>query len=156
MTEPGNTDAYLSAVLEIEWHGVTWIGRPSDSTTIPTDETSKPQFLNFQSMVITAWNPNGEVSTAEENARLNLLLRDDLEKTGMTFFECLGRDESGQHFEESFLVIYAAENQAEDLLDLARQYCQEAVFLLQAETRVLRFVRLKQKEFRQMFQWALA
>ena len=102
MTEPGNTDAYLSAVLEIEWHGVTWIGRPLDSATIPTDEPSKPQFLNFESMVITAWNPNGEVSTAEENARLNLLLRDDLEKTGMTFFECLGRDESGQHFEESF------------------------------------------------------
>ena len=95
MTEPGNTDAYLSAVLEIEWHGVTWIGRPLDSATIPTDEPSTHQFLNFESMVITAWN-------ASENARLNLLLRDDLEKTGMTFFECLGRDESGQHFEESF------------------------------------------------------
>ena len=102
MTEPGNTDAYLSAVLEIEWHGVTWIGRPLDSATIPTDETSKPQFLNFESMVITAWNPNGKDCSASENARLNLLLRDDLEKTGMTFFECLGRDESGQHFEESF------------------------------------------------------
>ena len=156
MTEPGNRDAYLSAVIEIEWKGVTWIGRPSDSTTTPADGPSKPEFLNIDSVVITAWNPNGEVCAASENARLNLLLRSDLEKTGMTFFDCLGRDESGQHFEESFLVVCFAENQAEEVLDLARHYCQEAVFLLHAEARVLRFVKFEQKEFRQMFNWGLS
>ena len=156
MTSPGNTGDYLSAVLEIEWQGVTWIGRPSDSTTTSTNEASKPEFLTIESVVITAWNPNGKDCSASENARLNLLLRSDLEKTGMTFFECLGRDESGQHFEESFLVVCSKENQAEEVLDLARKYFQEAVFLLHADTRVLRFVEFGQKEFRQMFQWGLA
>ena len=155
MTNPGNTGDYLSAVLEIEWQGSLWIGRPWDSTTTPTYDLSKPEFLNIESVVITAWNPNGEVCSADENARLNFRLRSDLEKTGIKFFECLGRDESGQHFEESFLALCSEKNQTEAVIDLARQYCQEAVFLLYKETRILRFVDLECKEFRQVFQWGV-
>lgn len=155
MTSPGNTGDYLSAVLEIEWKGVTWIGRPLDSSTTPTDEASKPQFLNSQSMVITAWNPNGEVCTAEENARLNVLLRDDLEKTGMTFFECLGRDDSGQHFEESFLVICSEKKRIDEGLKLAQKYSQEAVFIITGRLRSLRFLVAGELEIEQNFKWSL-
>jgi hypothetical protein len=155
MTSPGNTDDYLSAVIEIEWQGSTWIGRPLDSPTTPTDEVSKPEFLNIESVVITGWNPDGEVCSADENARLNLLLRNDLEKTGIKFFECLGRDESGQHFEESFLALCSDKNQTEEVLDLARQYCQEAVFALSESKRFLRFLGSGESEIRQSFEWSL-
>ena len=155
MTNPGNTGDYLSAVLEIEWQGSLWIGRPWDSTTTPTYDLSKPEFLNIESVVITAWNPNGEVCSADENARLNFRLRSDLEKTGIKFFECLGRDESGQHFEESFLALCPDKDQTEAVLDLARKYCQEAVFVLSESKRSLRFLGSSESEIQQNFDWSL-
>ena len=155
MPNPGNTANYLSAVIEVEWRGRTWVGRPSHSIENKTAGELLPEFLYSDSVVITAWNPNGDVRSAYENARLNHLLENDLEKTGINFFECLGRNESGQHFEESFLALCSEKNQTEAVIDLARQYCQEAVFLLYKETRILRFVDLECKEFRQVFQWGV-
>ena len=54
MTSPGNTDDYLSAVLEIEWQGVTWVGRPSHSIENKTAGELLPEFLYSDSVVITA------------------------------------------------------------------------------------------------------
>ena len=153
MTGSTNTDNYLSAVLEIEWQGSRWIGRPLDSPFTPSDDLPQPEFLNIESVVITAWNPNGEACSADENARRNLLLRDDLKEARIEFFECLGRDESGQHFEESFLTRCYYSHQTQAVLDLARKYCQEAVFLIHGETRVLRFIGPEEKESRQVLQW---
>lgn len=155
MTNPGNTGDYLSAVLEIEWRGHTWVGRPSHSIENKTAGELLPEFLYSDSVVITAWNPNGEVRSAYENARLNHLLENDLEKTGINFFECLGRDESGKHFEESFLVLCSHKKQTEAVIDLARKYSQEAVFALSESKRFLRFLGSGESEIRQSFEWSL-
>ena len=153
MANPRNTANYLSAVIEVEWRGHIWVGRPSHSIENKTAGELLPEFLYSDSVVITAWNPNGEVCSADENARLNHLLESDLEKTGINFFECLGRDESAQHFEESFLALCSDRTQTQAVLDLARKYCQEAVFLIHKETRILCFIDSEEKEFRQVLHW---
>jgi Protein of unknown function (DUF3293) len=85
------------------------------------DRGSLPQDFH----IVTAFNPNGDLLSAEENARLSDSLRRVLESRKMTFFPITGGSPDGVHREEGFAIVGISRGEA---LALGREFRQNAIF----------------------------
>ena len=153
---PDNVENYLSAVLEIVWQDVTWIGRPGLDPLKPDQTANSPGFSMGICIVITACNPMGENYTGQENAVNMGLLSAALSERDLAWLPCLGQDADSQHIEDSFLVQNVDSRELIQLEALAREFRQEALFILEKSDRVLRFSNHSRPDIRQNFQWSTA
>lgn len=150
-----NLSNYLNAVLEIEIDGEKWIGKPSQSASSLNPNTKLPQILSNDSIVVTAWNPEGKSQAQEHNRFLNNLLEQELRESKLKFHSCIGRDESNAHFEESFLVECLSSEDEDFCLKLAKKCSQEAVFKLSGSISRLIFIDQRGRDFEQILHWKL-
>lgn len=127
-------DAYVATVLEITLRG-------GDRVVVePTTDGSvrgqfPPDLTHIH--VLTASNPCTHLTTPDENESRNLRLRDDLLALDTEFTEAVGRSLDGSWSEASFAVFDGHE---EALIELARQYGQQAVFRWEARRRLVRYI----------------
>lgn len=75
-------------------------------------------------MFITAWNPLGEVKNNEENQKANLMLKDELNKLGLTIIDGYGASPDGTWHEASFFA-YPIDEQTS--YQLCQKYQQNSV-----------------------------
>lgn len=73
---------------------------------------------------ITAWNPLGEVKSNEENQIANLMLKDELNKLGLTIIDGYGESPDGKWHEDSFFAYPIDEKTS---YQLCQKYQQNAV-----------------------------
>lgn len=74
---------------------------------------------------VTAWNPQSELYSIEENKQRNQRLRADLVQSGYTYYDGLGIGDDGRWpAEESFLVIGIQRLKA---LKIAKEWGQNAI-----------------------------
>jgi hypothetical protein len=75
--------------------------------------------------VVTAWNPRGQLATAESNHRWQASLMSDLWAAGHFLLRAVGVADDGTHAEDSVCVIGMDRSEAQEC---GRVYGQEAVF----------------------------
>ena len=125
---PENWSAYLDTAIEIkdlDGKQMTLTG-PKATPTWAFDEPC---------WVITAWNPDGNDVTPEQNDAANRLLKSELSKLGSQFVAATGRSlYSAPHHEDGFLVWGI---DSETALGLGRRFQQDAIFKISAETFTL-------------------
>ena len=118
--------AYLDTVIEFsDPDGGRWRLRARAA-----DESGAgvaPEFLrgDFVAWVITAWNPESELVTAERNAAAHEELLADLEAASLLALPAVGMSSDRKWSEDSLLVVGAAR---EWVLNAAAKYRQNAVF----------------------------
>ena len=101
----------------------------SDTLHIRADQLNPTldQFLKTQKTwaYITAWNPNSEPLSAEENTQRNQQLIESLQAIKYTFYHGKGVPDIGDwQPEESFLVLDISKKQA---IEIGRRYGQKAI-----------------------------
>ncbi|MFH9983923.1 DUF3293 domain-containing protein [Streptomyces sp. NPDC017179] len=75
--------------------------------------------------MITAWNPRGRTASAEDNARAQDVLLDEIRRRGLTWWPAEGGDACGTHREESVAVVGLSDTTAREL---GRRFGQDAIF----------------------------
>ncbi|MEU7060906.1 DUF3293 domain-containing protein [Streptomyces sp. NPDC046197] len=75
--------------------------------------------------MITAWNPRGRTASADDNARAQGLLLDEIRSRALTWWSAEGGDACGTHREESVAVAGLSDAAARDL---GRRFGQDAIF----------------------------
>ena len=123
--------AYLDTLIEFSDHdGSRWRLRARAADESGADESGAavaPEFLrgDFVAWVITAWNPESELVTAERNAAAHEELLADVEAAGLLALPAVGMSSDRKWSEDSLLVVGAAR---EWVLGVAAKYRQNAVF----------------------------
>ncbi|MFA7265070.1 MAG: DUF3293 domain-containing protein [Candidatus Nanopelagicales bacterium] len=86
-----------------------------------------PEFLrgDFVAWVITAWNPESALVSAEQNAAAHRELLADVEAAGLVALPAFGMSRDRSWSEESVLVVGASQGW---VLGIAEKYKQNAVF----------------------------
>lgn len=118
--------AYLDTVIEFgDPGGGRWRLR-----ALAADEPGAgvgPEFLrgDFVAWVITAWNPESELVSAEQNAAAHRELLGDVEAAGLVALPAVGMSRDRSWSEESVLVVGASRQW---VLGVAEKYKQNAVF----------------------------
>jgi hypothetical protein len=110
----------MKAIYDKTHFRITHNGDISDFS-IDTLPSTVPFNQNFA--ILTAWNPNNQPLSLEENTLRNEQLFETLLESGYLFDEALGYLE--EHSEESY-CIYGI--RFEEAIDLAKQYDQYAIF----------------------------
>lgn len=87
------------------------------------DDLPKTDLFHFPFAIITAWNPNNEELSEDENQLNNGLLKKELEKHNICFDKALGYLD--KHQEESFCVYDIS---FEEAINLGRKFHQYAIF----------------------------
>ena len=74
---------------------------------------------------ITAWNPYSQPTSVEDNHIANISLKDSLQRSGLAFFPCEGRDPTGQWMAEPGFLVLGADRRW--LRNLGRRFRQHAL-----------------------------
>ena len=123
--------AYLDTVIEFsDPDGGRWRLRARAADESGADESGAgvaPEFLrgDFVAWVITAWNPESELVSAEQNAAAHRELLADVEAAGLVALPAVGMSRDRRWSEESVLVVGASRQW---VLGIAEKYKQNAVF----------------------------
>jgi hypothetical protein len=124
-------ELYADTVIEIRWpdrpHQIVE-PRPEGVT-----EGGFPEGVDHIH-VITAFNPRSRLLRRGENEERNRLLAADLDRAGLRSVPAVGRSPDDSWSEDSFAVIDA---DADQILDLASRYQQNAVFEWTPQFRVV-------------------
>lgn len=119
--EPSVLDeAYVTTIIEVDWHGETIMISPSD----PTSGDRLPDGVDHIH-IITAANPRSRLLSPAENDERNRLLSLDIEERGWTVWPSVGRAPDGTWEEASYAVI---DVDSDAVRRLARRYEQNAVY----------------------------
>jgi hypothetical protein len=110
----------MKEIYDLTHFRITHNGDVSDFT-IDTLPSSTPFDQSFA--ILTAWNPNNQPLSLEENTRRNEHLFETLLESGYLFDEALGYLD--EHSEESYCIYGIGFKEA---IDLAKQYDQYAIF----------------------------
>lgn len=110
----------MKAIYDKTHFRITHNGDISDFS-IDTLPSSVPFNQNFA--ILTAWNPNNQPLSLEENTVRNEQLFETLLESGYLFDEALGYLE--EHSEESYCIYGIS---FEEAIELAKQYDQYAIF----------------------------
>ncbi|MFB6955792.1 DUF3293 domain-containing protein [Streptomyces sp. NPDC056309] len=120
---PRNWDLYRTAVADIRFEDRTVRVEPRPRGT------AEGLFLEPAGSatvhVITAWNPRGRTASAEDNARAQGLLLDEIRRRGLTWWPAEGGDACGTHREESIAVVGLSDTTAREL---GHRFGQDAIF----------------------------
>jgi hypothetical protein len=131
-----NITSYLAAHIEVHTPRGSWLGKPSPSES-ESVSIQIPDFLTASATVITAWNPNGQNLSMEENHQLGLALEKDVAKMELDFWTCIGKSADGLHAEESLWILTPSPKERKLAEDLARSFSQEGIFLIDGAVRSL-------------------
>jgi transcriptional regulator with XRE-family HTH domain len=113
---------YAATVIEIHWpDGPHQIVEPRPEGVTEGEFPEDVDHIH----IITAFNPRSRLLRRGENEERNRLLRTDLDRSGLTYVEAVGRSPDSSWSEDSVAVIDADPKQ---ILDLARRYDQNAIF----------------------------
>ncbi|MEU6086701.1 DUF3293 domain-containing protein [Streptomyces sp. NPDC047085] len=120
---PRNWDLYRTAIAHIQYQGrtVRVEPRPWGTAEGPFPESAGVGTVH----VITAWNPRGRTASADDNARAQGQLLDEIRNRALTWWVAEGGDVSGTHREESVAVVGLSDAAA---LELGRRFGQDAIF----------------------------
>ncbi|MFF4486919.1 DUF3293 domain-containing protein [Streptomyces sp. NPDC001544] len=120
---PRNWNLYRTTVVDIRFPGRTVRVEPRPSGTA---EGLFPEPAGSATIhVVTAWNPLGRTAPADDNARSQSLLLDEVRRRGLTSWSAEGGDARGTHREDSVAVVGLSDDAARDL---GHRFGQDAIF----------------------------
>ncbi|MER6432620.1 DUF3293 domain-containing protein [Streptomyces sp900105245] len=120
---PRNWDLYRTAVAHIQFQDRTVRVEPRPRGSA---EGSFPESAGSGTVhVITAWNPRGRTASADDNARAQGLLVNEVRSRNLMWWSAEGGDACGTHREESVAVAGLTDAAAREL---GRRFGQDAVF----------------------------
>lgn len=117
MRDPALVAAYEAAVFDVEFAG----GR----CTFDASGQLNGVAIDEEFGGITAWNPGWERLSKAENEAANARLARTIDARGWRRLVAVGRDRGLTYSEPSFAVFGATQ---EELVEVARQFQQEAIF----------------------------
>lgn len=88
-----------------------------------------PSGLPHRFGIVTAYNPNGQVQSEEDNRKANAELEADLVNAGLEYFHVTGGSADGSHREPGFGI---AADSPEIIRPLSRRFRQDAFFWVDA------------------------
>ena len=86
-----------------------------------------------QFAVITAWNPDGEVASNEENEAANAELESMLKEKGLQYSPMTGFSPDGSHEEVGYLVRCSKE----ESIGIGQHFSQDAVFWIDNDQLII-------------------
>ncbi|MEU6810512.1 DUF3293 domain-containing protein [Streptomyces sp. NPDC046831] len=123
---PPNWERYRRTVVEIRFPDHTVRVEPRPRGTVGGLFPALPEYAGIAALhVVTACDPHGRPALAEDNARAQVQLVDELDRRGLAWWPAAGGDAHGTHIEQSIAVAGLSDSAAREL---GRRFGQDAVF----------------------------